>query len=69
MTHGFLGSIADINLSLYASSWGRLQCTAEEAGTGKVYNSWAGRPEQEITLQMIVDAINMIDEQIQKEVE
>ena len=66
MAGSFLGAITDINFSLYASSWGRLQCNAE-TGDGKVYHSWTGRPEQELTLQMLVDAIELIDKQIQEE--
>jgi hypothetical protein len=62
----FLKGITDITLALYSSSWGRLQCTAETY-KGDKYYSWTGRPEQDITRQMIIDAIDSIDEQIKKE--
>ncbi len=61
-----LEGIGDISFALYPSSWGRLQCNAESVG-GKEYHSWTGRPEQELTLKMFIDAIELIDKQIQEE--
>lgn len=61
----FLSGIDSIDFALYPSSWGRLQCNAETYD-GKKYHSWTGRPEQDVTLQMLIDAINLIDDQVQK---
>lgn len=63
MSDRFLAGITDISFALYPSSWGRLQCNAK-THNGKQYHSWAGRPEQELTLDMLLDAIKRIDEQI-----
>lgn len=65
-TGDFLGAICEIHFALYSSSWGRLQCNAETI-YGKKYQSWTGRPEEKVTLQMLIDAIKLIDEQVLRE--
>ena len=64
----FLVGVTDISFSIYPSSWGRLQCNAQTYD-GKQYQAWAGRPEQDLTMQMLIDAIELIDKQIPKEKE
>lgn len=59
----FFKRITDINLALWASSWGRLQCNAETAD-GKKYQSWAGRPNDELSIELILNALGKISEQL-----
>lgn len=61
----FLVGITEINFALYPSSWGRLQCNAETYD-GKKYHSWAGRADQTLTRQMLIDALDFINIQIKE---
>lgn len=64
MGNRFLEGIVEIDFALYSSSWGRLQCNAKTYDDKK-YHSWAGLPDEKLTLDMLVDAIKSVDKQIQ----
>jgi len=65
----FLRGIEEINIVLYPSSWGALQCNAKYMSIDgeKEYHSWAGRADWPITIKTIVDALNLINKQIEEE--
>lgn len=65
---GFLDNIRDVHLALRPSSWGRLQCNAETAG-GQVYHSWSGDPSDKISVELIIEAFELIGKQFPDEVE
>ena len=59
----FLAQITDVQLALWSSSWGRLQCTAETS-RGDVYTSWSGDTREKVSMEMIIKAFELIGEQL-----
>jgi len=65
----FFTHITDIELALWNSSWGRLQCNAENA-QGESYQSWSGVPSEKVSIELIIDAFKLIAQQLhEKEVD
>ena len=61
----YLRGVTDIHISLYPSSWGRLQCNVVTYDD-KEYHSWAGRAEQPLTKEMLIDALDLIEIQLKE---
>lgn len=59
----FFKQISDINLVLWESSWGRLQCNAETAD-GKKYQSWAGCANEKMSIELILEALRGVNKQL-----
>jgi len=59
----FFKRITNINFAFWGSSWGRLQCNAETAD-GKKYQSWAGRANEELSIEIILSSLRGISEQL-----
>lgn len=57
--------ITDIHFILWASSWGALSCVVETYD--KKYQSWAGYPSDKVTLELLVEALNLALEQVKNE--
>lgn len=57
--------IDKIIITLYPSSWGRFQIDATEAYPPfKQYHAWEGRPNSELTLELLIKGLENIQRQI-----
>ena len=52
-----LRGVEEIKFINYASSWGRITCIIEVDGGNNHYQSWAGDPREEVTTELLLDAL------------
>jgi len=60
----FFAHITDIDLALWPSSWGRLQCNARTS-QDKLYHSWSGLPSDKLSIDLIVESFRLIGKQLE----